>query len=105
MGAGAGNTVQTNPQNEDTGRGDAQRMLTNETGFATMCIGHSESPIPLLQDAGDASWPRPSAVAVVAAVRGTSSGAGVGGDSGAGRPSVSPRWASVRCVSSTVVST
>src|ERR1700730_14989095 len=105
MGAGAGDTVQTDPQNEDTGRGDAQRMLTDESVFAPMRVGHSRSPIPVLHDAGDASWPCPSSVAVVGAVHGTTSRGGVGGDSGAGRPSVSPSWASVRCVSSTDIST
>jgi len=44
-------------------------------------------------------------VAVVGAIHGTTSGAGVGGDSGAGCPRVSPTRTSVRCVSSTVVST
>src|SRR3970040_2690634 len=105
MGAGAGDTVQTNPQDEDTGRDDAQRMLMNETPFATMCVDHSESPIPVCHDAGGAPWARPSAVDVVRAGRGTTSGAGVGGDSGSGYPSVSPSWVSVRCVSSSVVST
>src|SRR4029434_3348395 len=45
MRAGAGDTVQTNPQAEDGHRGDAQRMLTNEAGLSTMSSTHSESPV------------------------------------------------------------
>jgi hypothetical protein len=56
-------------------------------------------------DAGYAPWARPSAMAVVGTVHGMISVAGVGGDSGAGCPRVSPTRPSVRCVSSTVVST
>ena len=53
----------------------------------------------------DVSGELANAVAVVGAVHGTTLGPGVGSDSGAGRPSVSPAWASARRVSSTVVST
>src|SRR5260370_23213615 len=45
MGAGAGDTVPTNPQREDAGGGDAKRMRTNEAVFLAMCSGHSESPM------------------------------------------------------------
>src|SRR4029434_6776663 len=45
MRAGAGDTVQTNPQAEDGHRGDAQRMLTNEAVLLTMSSTHSESPV------------------------------------------------------------
>src|SRR4029450_8014863 len=45
MRAGAGDTVQTNPQAEDGRRGDAQRMLANEAVLLTMSSTHSESPV------------------------------------------------------------
>ena len=65
--------------------------------------GHPTTSSP--HDAGHAPWACPSTVAVVGAAHGRASGAGVGGDSGAGCPCVSPTRTSVRCVSSTVVST
>ena len=63
MRAGAGDTVQTNPQAEDARRGDAQRMLTNEAVLSTMCFTHSESPVP--HNNGAVSQPRK----IVAGVR------------------------------------
>jgi len=59
---------------------------------------------PPSHDPDHAPWARSSAVPIVGAIHGTTSGTSVGGDSRAGRPSVSATWASARCVSSTVVS-
>jgi hypothetical protein len=50
MSAGTGYTVETNPKNEDTGRGDGQRMLINTAPFRSMCFHHSEISCPLVRD-------------------------------------------------------
>src|SRR5229473_2535873 len=73
MGAGAEDTVQTNPQDEDAGRGDAQRVLMNETVFAAMGVGRSDCPIlcftmPITRlGPARAPWPH-SLISVSAAV-------------------------------------
>jgi hypothetical protein len=56
-------------------------------------------------DVGHTPWACPSAVTVVGEVHGTTSGTGIGGDSGAECPHASPAWASARCVSNSVVPT